>query len=29
MGYGYATAYYYPGGLNLKIISDAPIIVIK
>lgn len=26
MGYGHATSYSYPGGLNLKIISDPPII---
>ena len=24
MGYGHATAYIYPGGLNLEIISDVP-----
>jgi hypothetical protein len=29
-GYGHATAYYYPGGLNLKVISEPPkIIVVK
>jgi hypothetical protein len=28
-GFGYATSYYYPGGLNLKLISDPPVIIIK
>jgi hypothetical protein len=28
MGYGWATSYYYPGGLNLEMISDPPIIII-
>jgi len=26
IGFGYATSYYYPGGLNLKLISIPPII---
>ncbi len=26
MGFGFATSYYYPGGLNLKLISEPPII---
>lgn len=26
-GFGYATSYYYPGGLNLKLISKPPVIV--
>lgn len=29
MGFGNATSYYYPGGLDLKLISEAPEIVIK
>lgn len=29
MGFGHATAYYYPGGLNLKLISEPPVIDIK
>lgn len=29
MGFGHATSYYYPGGLNLKIISEPPVIVVK
>ncbi len=29
MGFGHATAYYYPGGLNLKLISEPPVIIIK
>jgi len=28
-GFGYATSYYYPGGLNLKHISDPPVIIVK
>ncbi|MBN2803998.1 MAG: IgGFc-binding protein [Deltaproteobacteria bacterium] len=28
MGYGWATSYYYPGGLNLEIISKPPVISI-
>jgi hypothetical protein len=28
-GFGYATSYYYPGGLNLKLISEPPVINIK
>ena len=29
-GYGHATAYYYPGGLNLEVITTPPkIIVVK
>jgi hypothetical protein len=28
-GFGYATSYYYPGGLNLKLISEPPVIIIK
>ncbi|MCP4679373.1 MAG: hypothetical protein GY854_28565 [Deltaproteobacteria bacterium] len=27
MGFGHATAYYYPGGLNLELISEPPVIV--
>lgn len=27
MGFGHATSYYYPGGLNLKLISKPPVIV--
>jgi hypothetical protein len=26
MGYGHATSYYYPGGLNLKFIADVPVV---
>jgi hypothetical protein len=26
MGFGHATSYYYPGGLNLKLISKPPVI---
>ena len=26
MGFGHATSYYYPGGLNLKIISEVPVV---
>jgi hypothetical protein len=26
MGFGHATAYYYPGGLNLKLISKPPVV---
>jgi hypothetical protein len=26
LGFGFATSYYYPGGLNLKLISSPPII---
>jgi hypothetical protein len=29
MGFGSATSYYYPGGLNLKKISIPPVIVVK
>ncbi len=29
MGFGFATAYYYPGGLNLLRISEPPVIVVK
>ena len=29
MGYGWATSYYYPGGLNLSIISEPPPIIIE
>ncbi len=29
MGFGFATSYYYPGGLNLRRISDPPVIVVK
>ena len=29
MGYGWATSYYYPGGLKLDIISEPPDIVIE
>lgn len=29
MGFGYATSYYYPGGLNLLRISEPPVIVVK
>jgi hypothetical protein len=29
MGFGFATSYYYPGGLNLKRISKPPVIVVK
>ncbi len=29
MGFGHATAYYYPGGLNLKIISTPPPVIVK
>ncbi|HEV8246160.1 MAG TPA: IgGFc-binding protein [Polyangiaceae bacterium] len=28
-GFGRATSYYYPGGLNLHLISEAPVIIIK
>ena len=28
-GFGFATSYYYPGGLNLKHISEPPIVDIK
>jgi len=24
MGFGHATSYYYPGGLNLELISEPP-----
>ena len=27
VGFGHATGYYYPGGLNLELISDPPVIV--
>ncbi len=27
MGFGHATAFYYPGGLNLELISDPPVVV--
>ncbi len=26
MGYGHATSYYYPGGLNLTVIAEAPVV---
>ena len=26
MGYGHATSYYYPGGLNLTVIADPPVV---
>ena len=26
MGYGHATSYYYPGGLNLKVIAEVPVV---
>ena len=26
MGFGHATSYYYPGGLNLELISDPPVV---
>ncbi len=26
MGFGHATSYYYPGGLNLKLISEVPVV---
>jgi hypothetical protein len=29
MGFGFATSYYYPGGLNLQRISEPPVIVVK
>lgn len=29
MGHGHATSYYYPGGLNLKLISEPPPIIIR
>jgi hypothetical protein len=30
LGFGFATSYYYPGGLNLERISDPPpVIVVK
>ena len=29
MGFGYATSYYYPGGLNLERISEPPEVVVK
>lgn len=29
MGFGSATSYYYPGGLNLKKISEPPVIIVK
>ena len=29
MGFGAATSYYYPGGLNLERITDPPVIVVK
>lgn len=28
-GFGNATSFYYPGGLNLKRISDPPVVVVK
>ncbi len=28
-GYGHATGYIYPGGLNIKIISEVPVVVIR
>jgi hypothetical protein len=27
MGFGHATSYYYPDGLNLELISDLPVVV--
>ena len=29
MGFGHATSYVYPGGLNLKLISTPPVIIVK
>ena len=29
MGFGHATSYYYPGGLNLEFISEPPPVIIK
>lgn len=29
MGFGHATAYYYPGGLNLKLISEPPPVIVR
>jgi hypothetical protein len=29
MGFGFATSYYYPGGLNLQRITEPPVIVVK
>lgn len=29
MGFGFATSYYYPGGLNLNRISEPPVVVVK
>jgi len=29
MGFGFATSYYYPGGLNLRRITEPPVIVVK
>lgn len=29
LGFGSATSYYYPGGLNLKLISEPPVIVVR
>jgi hypothetical protein len=26
MGFGHATSYYYPGGLNLKFIAEVPVV---
>jgi hypothetical protein len=26
MGYGHATSYYYPGGLNLTVIAEPPVV---
>jgi hypothetical protein len=28
-GYGHATGYIYPGGLNIKLISKIPVVVVK
>ncbi len=28
-GFGFATSYYYPGGLNLHLISEPPVIIVK
>jgi hypothetical protein len=29
MGFGHATSYYYPGGLNLKLISEPPPVIVR
>jgi hypothetical protein len=28
-GFGFATSYYYPGGLNLNLISEPPVIIVR